>query len=213
MDIAEKLLRAKQDLDDVYEAGKKEADDGAFWDVFQDYGNTQNYYYAFAVGRFDDSTYNPKYDIRCSSGTTPGRNIFYNSKITDTKVNIYANNNNLYQCFSGAAALETIRLLSVYETTVLDDAFKNCESLKNITFEGVIGQDFDIHWSPLTKESIESIISHLSDAATGKTVTLDGGNIQSVFATDPSIGDTDGDTTEEWLNLVASKPNWTISLV
>ena len=38
MDIAEKVLRAKTDLDDVYEAGKK-AEYDAFWDEYQDYGN------------------------------------------------------------------------------------------------------------------------------------------------------------------------------
>ena len=40
MNITEKVLRQKQDFDDVYEAGKK-AEYDAFWDAFQDNGNVE----------------------------------------------------------------------------------------------------------------------------------------------------------------------------
>ena len=208
MSIGEKVLTLKQDFDEVYEAGKQ-AKENDFWEVFQDGGKTQNYYYAFAYGRFNDSNYNPKYDIRCSSGTTPSRYMFYQSGITDTKVGIYANANNLYQAFNAATQLETIRLLNVYETTTFDTAFNNCTSLKNITFEGVIGLDIDIHWSPLTTESIVNIIEHLSTTASGKTLTLNTKAVNSMVF--PYTSAESGITYNSWNELIATRNNWTIS--
>lgn len=174
-----------------------------FWDVFQDGGKQQNYYYAFAVGRFDDSTYNPKYPIRCSSGTTPGRNMFYNSKITDTKVPIYANNNSLYQCFNMASSLKTIRLLSVYETTTFDVAFTQCTNLENITFEGTIGKSLDMQYSSnLTLESAKNVLTHLKDFSGGAeyscTIYLSGATwalLDAVGATSPN-----GNTWREYVD-------------
>jgi hypothetical protein len=67
----------------------------------------------------------------------------------------------------------------------------------------VIGQkNFNVHWSPkLSKASIESIINALSSTTSGLTVTISKTAKEAVF------------TTEEWATLIATKPNWTISLV
>ena len=192
----------------VYEAGKQ-AEQDELWEQFQDGGKEKSYYYAFAYKRFNDETYNPKYDIRIGNGTTPGRDVFYNSAITDTKVNIYANSSSLYQCFYGAVLLETIRLLSVYETTSLDQTFPSCESLKNITIEGVIGQNIDIHWSPLTTESIVNIIEHLSTTSSGKTLTLNTSAVNAM--TFPYTSTESGVTYNGWDELIGTRSNWTIS--
>lgn len=63
MTIAEKILRAKTDYDEVYEAGKKSAYD-EFWDTFQ-WDGTRTYYqiYAFAQGGWSFDNFYPKYDI------------------------------------------------------------------------------------------------------------------------------------------------------
>ena len=83
MDVAEKTLQLKQDIDEVYEAGKhKEWSD--FWDAFQQKGKRTDYYYAFtgpspsATG-WNDVTFKPKYDIR---PTNFDRGLRY-SQITD----------------------------------------------------------------------------------------------------------------------------------
>ena len=68
--------------------------------------------------------------------------------------------------------LHTIAKIRTDENTVFNNAFNYCTALKNVTFEGVIGQDINIRWSPLTADSIRSIIEHLSDTASGKTLTL-----------------------------------------
>ena len=203
MNLAEKILRAKKDLDDVYEAGKKEESDD-FWEQFQkdqvNYGS-MNYIWAFAYARFTDKTYNPKYPIICSESGNSGQNLFYGSSITDTKVPIYANSLNLGGAFYWWKKGVTINKLVVKESTTYKLTFTDCIALKNITIEGVIGQDLDIHYSPLTKESVINIITHLSDTATGKTLSLSKTAVESGFGED------------EWEELVNLKSNWTISLV
>lgn len=57
-------------------------------------------------------------------------------------------------------------------TQKLETTFSNNTKLENIKFGGVIGQNLDIHWSPLTADSIKNIIEHLSPSASGKTLTL-----------------------------------------
>ena len=66
MDIAEKVLRAKTDLDDVYEAGKK-AEYDAFWDEYQDYGNRTDYVGGFSGVGWTDGFFKPKYNITISN--------------------------------------------------------------------------------------------------------------------------------------------------
>lgn len=73
MDIAERTLQLRTDIDEVYEAGKK-AEHSDFWDAFQSNGNRTNYYRAFAnhssvataLG-WNSITFRPKYDLKPSS--------------------------------------------------------------------------------------------------------------------------------------------------
>jgi hypothetical protein len=67
----------------------------------------------------------------------------------------------------------------------------------------VIGQkNFNVHWSPkLSKASIESIINALSSTTSGLTVTISKTAKEAAF------------TSAEWSALIATKSNWTISLV
>ena len=93
--------------------------------------------------------------------------------------------------------------IKVHANTVFKDAFFDARGLENITFEGVIGQNgLDLHWSTkLTADSIRSLINALSAETTGLTVTLSQAAREAAF------------TDEEWAALIATKPNWTISLV
>ena len=88
------------------------------------------------------------------------------------------------------------------------EIFTNCKTLENITFYGVIGgaDNINFRWSTkLSKTSITSIINALSSTTSGLTVTLSKTAVDNAF--------TGGSTGEEWLNLIATKNNWTISLV
>lgn len=95
-----------------------------------------------------------------------------------------------------------------------DSAFLNCRELEDITFEGVIGKSADLHWSTkLTRASIESIITHLSDTTEGQTLTLSSTAVEREFAYDYDGNYIDGANSAEWYDLIETKPNWTISLV
>lgn len=67
------------------------------------------------------------------------------------------------------------------------------------------------HSENLTADSIKSIVEGLSDTATGQTLTLSKTAVNKAFET--SEGANDGSTSAEWLALIATKSNWTISLV
>jgi hypothetical protein len=87
------------------------------------------------------------------------------------------------------------------ETVTYRNWFINT-NLNEIRFEGVIGNDIDFqHSTSLSKASIESIITHLSDTASGKTATFSQTAVNNAF------------TSEEWTALANTKPNWTISLI
>lgn len=141
----------------------------------QDGGKTQNYYYAFAYDRFDDTNFCPVYPIKCSNGITPGRYIFYQAtRLTDTKVEIVANSNNLDFAFANSG-LVTIRKLTVYESTTFSNTFANGYALENIVMGGTIGKNISFaNSSKLTTASVDSIIEHLKDltGATAQTLTV-----------------------------------------
>lgn len=187
--------------DEAFEAGKR-AEYDVFWDDLQSHGNPANYYYAFAYNRFSDNNYNPKYPIVGSSGTTPCQAIFYsNTLITDTKVEIVTSSN-INNCFYKMSNCHTIRKLTVIEATSFTNAFVGCSSLMNIEFGGTIGANISFEDSPLlSATSIESIINALSSTASEKTVTLSQTAVNNAFNTD------------EWNTLIATKPNWTISVI
>ena len=181
MTTADLILQGKADIDAVHAAGYAKGlavggDDyyDKFWDVMQAKGERVNYMYAFAYDRFSDEIYNPKYPINTKSGTTPSRYMFAQSAgITDTKVPIYANGNDINYCFQGCTGLVTIRELNVTASQTYTSTFASCTALENITFSGAIGKDISFADSPnLTIDSLTSIINALETKTDGGTYTL-----------------------------------------
>jgi len=121
--------------------------------------------------------------------------------------------------FSGCSVLKTIRKIIISETVPTNTGtFQNCLQLQNLEFEGVIGNELDFRWSTkLTRASIESIVNHLSDTTTGKTLTLSKTAVDEAFKfvteIDGEVIIVNGSEMDSWKDLVASKPNWTITLV
>lgn len=144
--------------------GRQEEYD-AFWDDYQNSGGEANYYYAFAYGRFTEENYDPKYDIVCTANvTTSSQYIFSNSNgLTDTKVAIYANGRQANGMFNNCTSLRIIRKLVVHEVLAYTGTFNMCSSLEDIIIEGVIGKTLSFAWSPLSIESMKSIIRALKD--------------------------------------------------
>lgn len=111
----------------------------------------------------------------------------------------------IWRTFADCKALHTIRKLTFNEaidsSRNFDDIFTNDTSLANIEFAGMLKGSINFQWCPLTKASIESLFSILSDSASGKTVTLNQTAKETAF------------TDAEWSALIATKPNWAFALV
>ena len=183
------------------EGGKTYYD--AFWEQFQNGGEPMGCIYLFSYSRFSDATYNPKYDIKCINTSSAASNMFYSTILTDTKVTIYANGN-VNKCdgmFYNSKSIKTVRKLVIAETGEFSNTFDGCTALANITFEGIIGKTISFKDSPLTKASITNVIEHLSSTASGQTATFKKAAKEAAF------------TEAEWQTLIATKTNWTISLV
>lgn len=90
--------------------------------------------------------------------------------------------------------------------------FDAASALVEVRFEGVIGQS-GLRFSQstkLSKASITDVMEHLSTTTSGLTVTFSTTAVNTAFET--ADGAADGSTSEAWLALVNSRPNWTISL-
>ena len=233
MTTAERLTKIAENQTKVFEAGKQ-AEYDKFWDKYQNNGTRGNYSYAFGADSaddngWDDELFKPKYDIiangasymfryskitnlkqiliDCGVKFIPNTTTFYYtfhaSAITHIPDLSSAEAKNCQNAFNGCADLVSIDKLKVIETCVFDAAFIGCTSLENLIIEGVIGtSSFNVRYSPkLSKASITSIINVLSTTTSGLTVTLSKTAKEAAF------------TTDEWAALIATKTNWTISLV
>lgn len=91
-------------------------------------------------------------------------------------------------------------------TTYDNSTFQHVSHLRDIRFTGVIAKGVvNFQWSPnLSKASIESIINALSPTTQKLNCTF------SKTAVNNAFGST---TADEWTALIATKPNWTITLV
>lgn len=180
-----------------YDAGKKEAYD-EFWNAYQNNGVYQSCLYKFAGPSWTDKVYNPKYPLVVFQNAL---RMYSYSGVTDTKVDIDVTSigGNAGYMFENSS-LVTIRKLKVSATNSFSGCFTGCNNLQNIVFEGEIGNNVNLSACPLTRASIESVVSVLSGAESDKTLTLKQSAVNAAF------------TTEEWETLVATKPNWTITL-
>lgn len=227
---------------DAYEKGKQ-AEYDAFWDACQVNGTRTNYRTAFAWLSWRDANFKPKYDIKPINAYSMFTNtrisdiwgcleragvVLDTSEATDmtyicseqnycSRIGVldFRKATSSTGAFYYANAVETIDKIIVNENNVYTNWFGGCKIIKNITFEGVIGNNLNISGcTALTIASIENIINHLSDTSTGKTLTL------SLTAVDNAYGwylpdgsFVGGSYSGPWGSLEASKPNWTIDLV
>ena len=203
-----------------YSVGKQSEYD-AFWDTYQQNGNREKYGHAFAGAGWNDNTFNPKYSLTPSncymmfsecniadiqtaaersgitidfSNATSLLYLLYMNGVTkrigvvDTK-----SASDLYGVFQAAYGLNTIDKLILYENSpALEVAFNGCESLKNLTIEGVISKDgLNLSYSlGLTHESLMSVINTLKDysgSSDTHTVTLGSTNLAKLSNAEKAI--------------------------
>jgi hypothetical protein len=99
---------------------------------------------------------------------------------------------NYYATFGWCSKLHTIAVMRVAEGTTFVSVFNGCPKLKNIKIEGTIGQnglDFSA-CKELSADSIRSIITHLSDTAQGKTLTLSKAAVEKMDISDVHVSTT-----------------------
>lgn len=237
MSIGEKLTTIAENEQKVFDAGKK-AEYDKQWDNQQNYGKRQNYLCGFAGAGWTNENFKPKYSMDITYAYMMFRNNACTRSLPDicTEQNIsikFDKTTEFTQTFFAAgfsvigevSTISATTLPSTFygikahtiEKLVLKDngtqtyssTFTNANTLTHIIIEGKIGTAFDIHYSPLDKESILSI----ADAVLDKTFTIKF-NLDAVNkAFETSEGTNDGSTSTEWTNLWTDKPKVTISLL
>ena len=219
-------------------ADGRQAEYDEFWDAFQQNGNRTDYHFGFSGKGWRDETFKPKYDIVVRGGdsmfawfnymmsTTPAFDMkgyleerglkldFSQNTASAYRPFFYANISrlgvlNVSKTLSLAAFFQNAEISSVdsfitSEEQDMTTTFDGCTNLKDISFDGIVGQKLNMKSCPLSKASIASVVNALSGTASGMTVTFKESAVTDAF------GST---TAQEWLDLTATKSNWTISLV
>lgn len=214
-----------------YSQGKQSAYDD-FWNEYQQNGNRTDYARAFEGAFWNDERFKPKYSVgnaqNCNYmfrytnikdlsslniGYCTGAYALCREAALELMGNIYlAGNTSISQGFYSCSKLTKIGVLRVGAGTNLEHAFYNCTALKEVTFTGTIGTSLGIGDSPLNRASIDSIISCLSDTATGKTLTLKKTAVNEAFGINVDDQSTWAEGSE-FYELRHSKDNWTFSYV
>lgn len=226
-----KLEEMPEKIGEVFEAGKKSEWD-AFWEEYQQNGYRTEYSYAFAGYGWTDEMFKPKYPIQPIQAymmfartriTQITEEMIDFSKTTDLQYSFYSNSalKKIEINISSLKKMQDSFLNSWVETLKISGISPLCEFsnsafgvsyLKNLQLFGVIGKNMRLSTpKKLTKESILSVINVLSPDVTSQTLTLSLSAVNNAFETSPGLAD--GSTSEEWLTLANTKPNWTISLV
>ena len=185
-------------VNEVYKKGRQ-----SWWDDYQRDGATTMYAYAFYGSLWRDEIYEPNHPFTVNNGY----GMFDSTYVTDTKQPIsFVGSNVLTTNMFSSTKLVTIRSLIVNENNTFNsNMFSKATGLVNITFEGTIANNLTMGTcTKLSKASIQSIFNCLSATASGMTLTLSTTAVNNAFS--------GGSTGAEWENLIATKPNWKISL-
>lgn len=147
--------------------------------------------------------------------STDNSQIFTGANIKRVGViNATAHANSTKFLFREARKLETVEALILREdgTNAPNYIFLNATALVNINrIEGVFGVSFECKESQLlSKQTFINIINALSSNTSGLSFSAKRNAVNNAFETAEGLAD--GSTSAEWLALVATKPNWTISL-
>lgn len=111
-----------------------------------------------------------------------------------------------------AKCLQSVKLI-VDNTVTSWMLMRNCDDLREIEIEGELCSQLWLDTSySLQKESINNIFKVLSDKTSGLTLKFPKGLIDRLYDTEQQYP-YNGSTSEEWFNLIDTKPNWNISLL
>ena len=124
-------------------------------------------------------------------------------KLDFSKATVYSN------LFGWCSALQTIdELVFNPNVTASSNMFASCGALKNLKVSGTIAVSVSFLNSPLTKESIISVIEALSTTS-GGTLTLRKATVNAIDWTSTMV---DGILCNSWTDVINTRSNWTIAL-
>lgn len=218
-----------------------------FWDIYQDGGNRTAYVCAFGGSGWTDETFKPKYNLVVADGYMMFRNAAITGHLGEilsarglslSTSGIHSSNYMFSSCnFSGLPTIDVTntqiganmfgsskiatidKIIVNKNTSYHNDAFANTGGLMNLVIEGDIANNINFSKSTkLTIDSIRSIVTHLSDATSGKTLTLSKTAVDEAFSCWFELENGEWinvgcEGNSEWLELEESKSNWTITLV
>ena len=172
---------------DGIEEGRKEGREAAyneFWQNAVPIPNAHNGVSAFAGRAWNENTFKPPNKITLTNNCN---NCFYNSGVSDITPYVefqgITSFNSAFQ-YSTVTAIPPLNLsnvswitnsfvdakfltsleLTVVETANFNAAFTNTIALTKLIIKGTIGKNgFNVQWSPLTHDSLMSIINALKD--------------------------------------------------
>lgn len=218
----------KDSVEGVFNAGKK-AEYEAFWNKVVQWTFPYNEgTYRFAGSCWNDDTLKPPQKITITKNCN---GCFYACKATDIRpyiefvevtnfnnafsygkvkkvphIDVSNLSNSILSSSFANSEVELIEGLTVSELTKFSNTFSNAPYLVHVIFYGTIAQN-GLTLSGcerLDKESIVSIINALSTETSGLSVTFAGNAVANAFG---------GTSSSEWLALIGTRSNWTISLV
>ena len=232
------LDKMAENIPKVYDAGKQ-AELKRFWSKVPEDGNMM---YMFAGFAWNNENFNPQHNLRpyiahamfsrCQvtnlkailernnvvldfSNCVNLNGMFETSRITHTPVIDTRSCSNFRNFLYGAEELVSVDKVILKDDgtqTVSSLGFNYAKKLTHCPFEGVIGTaGWDFSHCPLDKESITSICTALSTETNELVVTFSLTAVKNAFET--LQGAQDGNTSEEWLALVATRTNWTFNLI
>ena len=211
MSISEKELAIAANMQNVYNAGKAYGGLDDFWDVYQNYGNRQNYTNAFNGDGWYDSIFTPKYLVkpigeatgmfnRCRltvvnedkvdfSETTILQTVFQNAPMLKSVVMDASRAEIMNQTFRGAYTVATIIIKNLNENCTFNNAFNGSSGLVDLQITGIIGQGgFNVSsCNKLTHDSLMNIINVLKVSDTAMTCTLGTTNLRKLTDAEKAI--------------------------
>lgn len=218
MSIADKILRAKTDYDEVYDAGYEagKAEGGGTMDSFFEKMDSISYFFSSNANAdlLDYILSKNLTGIRCQY-------VFIdNTTVTDVSiigtprsiqglfqrctsiVNAQIDTSTLSaisDVFNGCTSLKNAGTIDFSRVSYTTRTFQNCSALEEIRITGNINVDVDFgDCKKLSFESLMSIRWALSPTAVGKKLTVSQEAIDTAFADNP-LG---------WYQVEYDRPNW-----
>ncbi len=117
--------------------------------------------------------------------------MFNGATALKTVSNVMSSVNKVFtDMFNGCTALEEIHGLDFTAVEYASRTFNNCTSLT--TVDGIVGEinvALDLHWSPLTHDSLMNFINALKNLSggTAKTLTLGAANLAKLTADEQAV--------------------------